>query len=47
LVKNGVENDESAGNQLPDGLVEADWVLITNNLEQPISPIKQYRCLPS
>ena len=24
LVKNGVENDESAGNQLPDGLVEAD-----------------------
>jgi len=24
LVKNGVENDESADNQLPDGLVEAD-----------------------
>ena len=24
LVKNGIENDESAGNQLPDGLIEAD-----------------------
>ena len=24
LVKHGVENDESAGNQLPDGLVEGD-----------------------
>jgi putative membrane protein len=24
LVKSGVENDESAGNQLPDGLIEAD-----------------------
>jgi putative membrane protein len=24
LVKNGIENDEAAGNQLPDGLIEAD-----------------------
>jgi putative membrane protein len=24
LVKNGIENDETAGNQLPDGLIEAD-----------------------
>jgi len=24
LVRNGIENDESAGNQLPDGLIEAD-----------------------
>jgi uncharacterized membrane protein len=24
LVRNGIENDEEAGNQLPDGLIEAD-----------------------
>jgi putative membrane protein len=24
LVKNGIENDDTAGNQLPDGLIEAD-----------------------
>jgi putative membrane protein len=24
LIKSGIENDESAGNQLPDGLIEAD-----------------------
>ena len=24
LVRNGIENDEAAGNQLPDGLIEAD-----------------------
>ena len=24
LIKNGIENDDTAGNQLPDGLIEAD-----------------------